>query len=386
MRLPLLERRAGTRFRYGAVTIAIASLILLSGAAWLLASAFQSPQQREADAAPPDSKPIFGTVEQGSLSDDIVLQGTVASSSEHPLTLPADAGAPRSVITGAPVAVGGEKSSGELLTEVNGRPVFVAESPFEFYRDMAFGDVGPDVRQLQIALVEAGHLGYADGRFGPQTARAVAELYTEAGYSVPRRIRPAAAAEGAAAPISDPYMPIAELAAITDSPALVIDGIDVGERVGDPEAADLVLGSTSVLVRIEIAGSPPEGVVEDTPATIRIDGSELPGAIGRVSSSTVDGAEMTTTTATFSERQPQVARGSDATVVVTRSVVADDALLLPVSAVVDRGDGKGVVVKRQADGTLIEVPVRIIGSLRGIVAVQATGSVELSADDRVRVG
>lgn len=387
MRLRLPERHGEARhpLRFAA-TIAAIGLVIVGGSAWLLASAVQSPEQRQADAAPPDPVAVFATVERGRLSDDVVLQGTVASADEQALTLPRDEDANLSVVTGAPVSVGTEKHSGELLTEVNGRPVFIAESPFDFYRDMGFGDVGPDVRQLQSALVSAGYLESTDGSFGPQTARAVAALYAEAGYAVPLRTRSGTEEEGAPKPIADPYIPAGEVAAVLRSPSVVLNGIDVGAKIGDAETVDLVLGSPSLLVRIDISGAPPEGVVEGAHAVIKVEGSELPGVLGEVSSSTLEGVEATTTTATFTVDRPSIRRASPATVAVTRSLVTEDALLLPVNAVVDRGDGRGIVVKQRRDGTLHEVAVNVMGSLRGIVAVQVTGAGDLNVGDRVRVG
>ncbi|MCB8045400.1 hypothetical protein JM654_18445 [Microbacterium oxydans] len=75
-----------------------------------------------------------------------------------------------------------------------------------------------------------------------------------------------------------------------------------------------------------------------------------------------------------------------ARVTVVKQIVAEDALIVPVLAVSDRGPDKTVLTKQQADGTLFEVPVTVLGTLQGEVAVEPLDEGALKTGDLVRVG
>ena len=67
----------------------------------------------------------------------------------------------------------GQIATGEVLYRVAGVPVRAVQGATPFYRGLASGSKGADVRQLQDALVDLGHLNSADGTFGTPTVRAV---------------------------------------------------------------------------------------------------------------------------------------------------------------------------------------------------------------------
>lgn len=93
-----------------------------------------------------------------------------ASREQVPLGVASGSG----VVTGHGPRPGEVVESGTVLLRVDERPVVVLDGEVPSYRDLALGDTGEDVRQLQLHLRAAGLLtAAADGDLGPSTVRAV---------------------------------------------------------------------------------------------------------------------------------------------------------------------------------------------------------------------
>lgn len=397
----------------------VVSVIALVAGTWALATIFQSPAQREAAASAPPPQPVFASVTKGSLADQRSYSGTVTYSDEAGYTLTAS-DAVRSVVTGNPAPAGRTVNSGELLTEVNTRPVFLVASPFGFFRDIGVGDEGADVRVLQQALVDRGYLGNADEKFGGQTALAVTRWYRDSGYAAPTRARESEASSGAAdasgtgpdatseldsntpeeavapgagsapRPAIDAYVPFSELLAIPSLPATVIAAPGIGAAVGG-EALDLTLGTDTLIVRFEVPASEAAEMSSGDPVTVMSDSGQVDAVVtgNEPQPPGEDGAPRPSLLTVGFETDPtalESGRGSSVTVQVQQPVVEGESLIVPTAAVVGRGEDRGVVVKRQTDGSLIEVPVTVAGSLRGATAVVSDDAEALTEGDEVRVG
>src|SRR5689334_6137817 len=76
---------------------------------------------------------------------------------------------------------------GNVIIEVAGRPFFVFQGTVPAYRDMAPGESGSDIAQLQAGLGALGFSvgGDASGVYGAGTSAAVAAFYQSLGYSAP---------------------------------------------------------------------------------------------------------------------------------------------------------------------------------------------------------
>lgn len=417
--------RATRAFMTGA---AVAILILLIAGTWVSATLFQSPAQREANAAAPAPQPVFAVVTKGTLSDQSAYSGIVSYSNETSLKVtPAEAG--RSVVTGSPAPVGAAVSSGELLTEVNTRPVFLVASPFDFFRNVGFGDEGADVRVLQEALVERGYLDHVDESYGAQTARAVTRWYLDAGYDAPTRQRPASSVSTSTTadpsrsvsqsgdtespspkssepsqspvdsgrpnsnvtpqPIFDAFVPLPELLAVPSLPATIIGAPAIGAHVGG-DTPDLVLGSSALIVRSTVPATEAAGIERGSPVTVVSDSGQVSGVIADIQeqAASEDAASnsMATVSVSLDAAAVSLQRGATVTVQVTHEIIADNSLIVPTTAVVGRGVGHGVLVKRESAGTLLEVPVSVVGTLRGMTAVAPEEAGALAEGDDVRVG
>jgi hypothetical protein len=392
------------------IAIAAVSVVCVISAGFWFASQFQSSAQQEADAKAPPPGPVLAEVTQGSLAAEMGFNGEVGPSTQTPVTVVAPPDASLAVVTGRPLEVGATASSGHVLTEVNGRPLFGVHSPFSFYRDMGVGDRGPDVAALQTALAARSYPVKADGRFGSETAAAVARWYRESGYDAPTRsptvVEPDDAEEGDGAkdtgttpPPTEGFVPVTEIQAMPASTAQVVQGLKVGQRLAAEGQPDFILGSADLVVTITVPVSDLGDVVAGDVATITVDGAEVEGTVGDIRSSeaAAESSEAETpgeqeasaapeVTFTVMPKTPLVVSTGRARVTVVKQIVAEDALIVPVLAVSDRGPDKNVLTKKQADGTFIEVAVAVLGTLQGEVAIEPVEQGALEPGDRVRVG
>ncbi|WP_081859797.1 MULTISPECIES: peptidoglycan-binding domain-containing protein [unclassified Microbacterium] len=390
------------------VVIAVVLIVALIGAGFWFAAQFQSSAQQEANAKAPAPGPVFAEVTQGALAGEVGFTGQAGPSTQTPVTVLPVAEASLTVVTGRPLATGATASSGQVLTEVNGRPLFGVQSAFSFYRDMGVGDRGPDVEALQAALVVRSYQLNADGRFGGETAAAVKRWYQDNGYEAPTRSAAAektsseggekAADPSEKAPAAEGYVPVAEILAMPSASAQVVKGVQVGQRLAAEGVPDLILGSADLVVTITVPVTDLGDVVAGDAAVISIGGTEVEGIVGdiRPSDSAEDSegsgsngdAEQAAPEVTFAVVPKTALPGSSgrARVAVIKQIVAEDALIVPVLAVSDRGPDKNVLTKQQADGTLLEVPVTVLGTLQGEVAVEPRDEGALKAGELVRVG
>jgi len=400
--------------RVVASAAAAAGAIALVAGGWFAAAAFTSPAQRAAAAAAPKEQPIVAEVSRGDLIEQRTLPGQVQPQAASTVSLVAVPDAPRSVVTASPLRAGATVKAGDVVVRVNGSPVFALASPFAFYRDLGVGDDGPDVTQLQKALVGAGYLSTADGRFGPATARAVAALYAAHGDVAPTRDDPASTTPAAdTAPAStpapaagtdtddalpavahaSPYLPYAAVAAVPSLPARVASTPAVG---ADAASALITVSSASLVARISVTDDARDAVTRGARVDCTIGGTDITRCrVATVADEkTADtGGAAGDAAASISTRYadlvpddgsaiPQTATGVPATAVVTVRTIATDALLLPATAVADRGGSAGAVLRRGEDGAFHEVHVTVIGATGGEIAVRG----DLHAGDTVRVG
>lgn len=365
-------------------TLVAAALV---GGGWFAAGAFTSPEQWEAQAAPPEAEPVLADVTRGDLIDTQTLGASIAAAQEQTVVLGAVEGASRSIVTGSPLTGGMDIDMGTVVARVNDAPVFALSSPFPFYRDLGVGDTGADVRALQENLHALGLLGVPDGSFGPATAKAVAALFRSAGASAPARTDPLdSTAPIPETPVLSPYLPLSAAITVTSLPAT----ITTVPAVGADLATTTTFGFASRSAVIRVAVTPD---LADTLAP----GAELRCTVGQdeplpctvsalTTEESTDTGATTGTPTTWADLAPHegsidISRAQErAAVLLPDILLAQDALLLPLVAVAQHDDDAGTVLRRTDDG-FETVDVHIIATLDGQAAV--TG--DLEPGDRVRV-
>ena len=114
----------------------------------------------------PSAAPVTAAVRQASVGRAVSLNVTVA----QPFSLVAT-NSLAGIVTA--VGAGGEVKTGDELYAVAGRAVYALAGSTPFYRDLARDESGPDVTQLQQALVAWGFTAPTSGVFDDATLAAV---------------------------------------------------------------------------------------------------------------------------------------------------------------------------------------------------------------------
>jgi peptidoglycan hydrolase-like protein with peptidoglycan-binding domain len=175
------------------------------------------------------------------LSQELDLSGTIEPTGSYDVSFGAvSVPGAQPEITQRPAAAGTVVSAGSVLAQIAGRPVFALQGTTPMYRDLAPGDSGPDVAQLQQDLSALGFPSAdAPGMYGPGTQAAMRAFYEHAGY-----VPPAGTARPGKPAIPPLVVPQAEVIFIPDLPAVIeSSSLQLGQQVTNP---GLVLGTGSL--------------------------------------------------------------------------------------------------------------------------------------------
>jgi peptidoglycan hydrolase-like protein with peptidoglycan-binding domain len=337
-----------------------AVLIALGAGAWLWASS-ASPEGAPAAAGPVAT----ATVERGTISATESWDGTLEYG--RPLTVKCSAAGTitRLVDQGATVERGDE------LYRVNERPVILLYGAVPMYRDLAPGDAGVDVRQLETNLAKLGYEGFTvDGAYTASTAAAVRAWQGDTGAersgTVARRdvvFLPAGGRVDALnVTVGDVVRPGAPLVDITGNDQVVNFEADLDDR----ERFDI---GAKVMVALpggeEIAGT----ISAMRVATVASGGSGEGLGGGATDSEAIVQVEVALA------RAPDELVGTPVEVIVAVDERAD-VLLVPVSALLALAEGGyGLEVARK-DGTTKVVRVDTGLFADGMVEVRGAGIAE----------
>lgn len=164
------------------VIVALTGVIVLAGGAWVAARQIRSPAQIAADTAAPKPSLVTAQVQRRSLSTEVIVRGTGRYGKPQPISLPVSSLKTSTQVISRiakPDTVLRERS---LAMTVSGRPVIVLRGATPMHQDLAPGDRGEDVHQLERALARSGYdPGAVDGSYDRATAAAVAQLYRALG-------------------------------------------------------------------------------------------------------------------------------------------------------------------------------------------------------------
>ena len=167
-----------------AVIVTIAIAVAAAAAGWLAGRNITSPDQAALESEPPPASLITVEVELAELVADVIIRADVGYDEPATLGLSGALGNRESVlvVTSAPER-GAELTEGSVAIEIAGQPVFVLVGPVPVYRDLRPQDRGPDVEQLEAALVRLGYFeGDPDQLWDEATGAAVSTWYEQAGY------------------------------------------------------------------------------------------------------------------------------------------------------------------------------------------------------------
>lgn len=382
------------------IALAVA-LALLGAVTWLAANRVQSPNQIAANAVPPAPEPVVATLMSGYLHSPITLSTIARSERIVSVNRPS---ALVGVVTFSELVPGDILEPGSLILRANGRPVFVIEAPFPFYRDFGGGDTGDDVRALQEGLQDAGYSTGRDraGFFGAGTKAALTRLYLDAGYDPPNNdvaIRSNIAeldarianGDSSEATQSERDAAISQLGAralaaeILAVPTLPISLNAVVAHVGlQLETLPILAegGAGTTRLTATLPASSVSSLAQGAQGLVTDDsGAPVPASLDAIDPPTPDGQVVVTLSVTG-----QISLGGQYVVHFDNPAnESAEAILAPAGAVVHRGGRDYIYVR---DGAVFkELEIAVAGSLGGVVAISAVKPTDaLSAGMDVRIG
>jgi hypothetical protein len=332
-----------------------------------------------APAIPAASQPpaSTATVERGKLSDMVSQYGIVtfrARADGSPYTVVNQA---RGIYTDLPNG-GGEVACGDELYRVDENPVLLLCGTVPAYRTLHRGDMGDDVRQLNLNLHTLGddvglEINPDDTAFTDKTAKALAVLQNGKGLDVTGaleigdavflpeslRIGKVAAVLGGSA---QPGAMVLEASSDTPEMRVGLDPSQQGAVKAGDRAQVTLPGNTVVTGRVDRLGN-----VASVPA----------GQNGSGPAATIP--------VYISLDTPEAARGFDAAPVQVDITTAgvEDALSVPVTALVGKSGGGFAVEVVRSDGRreLVAVKLGLFDSAGGRVQVEG----DLREGDQVAV-
>lgn len=299
-------------------------------------------QPWRAPASDPASaeEPATVVAEKTSLTSSLVLNGALSYGDD--VALPGRGG----TVTALPTA-GDEVAVGQSLYEVDGRPVIAVRGTRPFWRSFEQGMTdGPDITQLEQALVDLG-FGSAvtvDAKFTWATSAAVKAWQKSLGLE-----RTGSVALGDIVAVDSASVRVASVTA----------------TLGD-EAMQSPLSYTATVLQVtaDLTDAQAREIVPATPVTVRLpDGTELTGVITAIDPggdpTDVEG-ETTSASATVTFDDPTGAEGIGlrAVKVILAAESVDNALVVPVTALLATLDG-GYAVDVLRDGKQVRLPVEV---------------------------
>ena len=420
------------------IGVGIAAALLAIGG--LIGASFvKSPQQLAADTAAPPPTVTTAPVVSQILTASVEMRGTVYPATQYDVyaTAPSSSsggassggassgdggssgGGSSVYISKLDVAAGDTITNGKQLAEIDGQPMFALAGPVPAWRDLAPGETGPDVAELQDALSSLGYYDEGDtpGYYGSATEYAVTLYYEHLGYTPP----------------SSGGVPAADVVFLPALPATVVavNG-GTGEQPGQPflelaargslaltgqlppAYAGQVKAGLEVTIYDEVTGIHATGTVADlgtattvTPTGAVVDiggGSGSAGSSGSAdsgssSSSSSSGSDSSSGSGSGSAgstvfipvavhpSKPLAAglNGENVLVTVQTGRTEGPVLTVPVAAIVTTASGTSYVTVVGAHGKQTQVPVAPGISENGYVQVTPVTTGALAAGDHVAV-
>ena len=249
------------------VLVIVVLAVLAAVGELLLTSQIKSPAEQAAQTRPPAATQLTATVQRTVLTRTVLAQGAVGAPKEFTPSQVGGSGGGGSggaaggqdvqeIVTHVFCRKGSLASQGSVLLEVAGQPYFVLQGTVPAYRDLAPGETGEDVAQLQEDLISLGFGTGSDtlGSYGPGTAAAVSAYYQAHGYAAP-----VVTAGTKKHPVQLAFVPLGDFSFVPSLPATVIKvGATVGKApasgaltlaLGSPKLTGQLSPSTAGLVR-----------------------------------------------------------------------------------------------------------------------------------------
>lgn len=401
-RPPRAPKSVAARRQRAFLIVAVAAAVIAT--AGLVVSLFvKSPAQMQAEQAPPSPGVLTASVTRQQLTQTVIAGGTVEPGATEGVRALSASGGGLRVVTGTPKRPGDALEAGQVLIEISGRPLIALPGSIPAYRDFVVGTRGPDVEQLQRALVSTGDLPQwrVSGEFDWWTQVAVGEMYDRLGYpsvgtgssislplsevvfvaSLPATVATVAVQLGAPLPASGD--PVATVNTGSEQVrAMVPQGQQVGIQAGQTvQMSDDVTGRQTTGTVVSV-GAYTSGQSSDSNASAQ----QNPGTGGTAGGQNAAGQAGYPVIVQPSEPLGTDWLGANVRVQIVGAQTAGEVLVVPSSAIATDAAGGSSVRVRAADGSETTVPVRTGMIVGGLVEVTPVQGEALSVGDEVVTG
>jgi len=378
------------------IVLVITGLAILAAVGeLLLTSQIKSPAEQAAQTRAPAATQLTATVQRSVLTRTVLAQGAVGAPKEFTPSQVGGGGSGGSaggqdvqqIVTHVFCRKGSLAGQGSVLLEVAGQPYFVLQGQVPAYRDLAPGETGEDVAQLQQDLLSLGYGTGSDtlGSYGPGTAAAVSAYYEAHGYTAPlvtvgtKKHRAQLA-----------FVPLGDFSFVPSLPATVIK---VGATVGKaPASGALTLALGTPKLTGQLSPSTAGLVRPGMRVTITASGGGpvRHGEVAWVSHSTASNASISgglyvKMGINLNRPLPMSLVGQDVSLAIGAARSQGPVLAVPEAAVFAAADGQ-TYVSKVSGGHTVRVPVRVGMTGSGLLQVTPDQPGELAAGDQVVTG
>lgn len=347
-----------------------------------------APSTGDGAAAPPTG-PVTAAVELRRVGSSVITRGDAAFS--DPVELVVRTAVELPVVTRAPKQRGGTVNAGDVALEVAGRPVIALTGSLPAYRDLAVGDVGPDVTQLEQALAGIGlDPGEVDDELTASTAAAVDDLYERLGYA-----SPAATAGTPDAPTPDDeaaqpdaaggdiVLPMSEVSYVPTLPRRVDRA--PAQRGKQLPKVPMLLSGSELVISIGLTTADKEVLQKGMRAEAAVPGLRpIEGRLGAVVTTTT-GGRTSLRLPSLTAKQEHALEGANVKVTVPLETTDGKVLVVPLAALTTDAGGTARVIRVAAGGATETIDVEVGLSAEGFAEVRPRKDT-LAAGDRVVVG
>jgi membrane fusion protein, multidrug efflux system len=375
------------------ILLAIAGLAVIASVGGLLISTtIKSPAQQAAEATAPGltrlAAPVQYTVIRNTVqADGVITKPPQISSLSSGGAGGVSSGNAQQVVTKIFKAPGRFVAPGNVIIEVAGQPFFVFRGAVPAYRDMASGESGTDIAQLQAGLEGLGFSVGADtsGVYGRGTAAAVAAFYQSLGYTAPTVQGGPKTKRGAEVPLSEimfvPRFP-AQVVKLGGGVGKIVSGSLVTLSMGSPAITGQLNPAYGSLVRpgmhvtITAQGSPAvvHGIIRSVTRK------------AQTSHSISGGLYYPMRIKLHKPLPPSMGPGQNVILSIRAAQSNGPMLAVPEAALFGGQDGKDYVSKVTGANSATRVPVIVVTTGDGLVGVRPGQPGALKQGDQVVTG
>jgi membrane fusion protein, multidrug efflux system len=376
------------------ILLAIAALAVIAAVGGLLVSTtIKSPAQQAAETSAPGLTRLAAPVQYTVVRNTVQANGVItkppqiSSLSSGGGGGGVSAGNAQQVVTKIFKAPGRFVAPGNVIIEVAGQPFFVFRGAVPAYRDMAPGESGTDIAQLQAGLEGLGFSIGADtsGVYGRGTAAAVAAFYQSLGYKVPTVQGGPKAHREAEVPLSEimfvPRLP-AQVVKLGGSVGKIVSGSLVTLSMGSPAIKGQLNPAYASLVR---PGMHVTITVQGSPAVVH---GTIQSVIKKAQTShSISGGLYYPMRIKLRKPLPRsMSPGQNVILSIQAAQSSGPMLAVPEAALFSGQDGKDYVSKVTGTNSVTRVRVTVVTTGDGLVGVRPGQPGALKQGDQVVTG